>query len=107
MKRVLLFLMGLMILISCCNDNSGYSYEVKTPMQAGIVPSPQKKGFFEQAAENSKASSMELKDLNGRHAGSIHAYKGEYDGITWYVFIGSDGIAVVPAPVRWYYGKSK
>ena len=79
-------------------------------MQAGTAPSPQKKGFFEQAAENARASNIEMRDLNGRYAGSIHAYKGEYDGITWYVFIGADGIAVIPDPRTDYktsYGKGE
>ena len=83
-----MFVILVMILGCCPNDNKGYGYETKS--------SPEK-SFLEKAAENRGTSSMNLYDTKGRLRNSCRAYKGEFDGHTWYVFF--DNVAV-PAVVH-------
>lgn len=88
MKRILILIM-LLIAVSCCpNGNKGYGYETKS--------SPEK-NFLERAVENRNAKTMNLYDANGRLISSCAAFKGEFDGHTWYVFF--DNLSV-PAVVH-------
>lgn len=89
MKRLLILLVLLVIAVGCCsNDHKGYGYETKS--------SPEK-NFLERAVENREAKTMNLYDANGRLINSCAAFKGKFDGHTWYVFF--DNLAV-PAVVH-------
>lgn len=77
MKRILMLVILVMVLGCCPNNNNGYEYETKS--------SPEK-SFLEKAAENQNTKSMNLYDTKGRLVNSCRAYKGEFDGHTWYVF---------------------
>ena len=73
-----LILIILVIAVSCCpNDNKGYGYETKS--------SPEK-NFLEKVAEERSAKTMNLYDTKGKLVSSCAAFKGEFDGHTWYVF---------------------
>ena len=77
MKRILLFVILVIVLGCSSNGNQGYGYETKS--------SPEK-NFMERAAENRSAKTMNLYDANGRLINSCAAFKGKFDGHTWYVF---------------------
>ena len=83
-----MFVILVMLLGCSSNGNQGYGYETKS--------SPEK-NFLERAAENRGTTSMNLYDTKGRLRNSCRAYKGEFDGHTWYVFF--DNVAV-PAVVH-------
>lgn len=91
MKRILMLVILVMVLGCCPNNNNGYGYETKS--------SPEK-SFLEKAAENQNTKSMNLYDTKGRLVNSCRAYKGEFDGHTWYVFFDNFPVpAVVHDPL--------
>lgn len=67
MKRILLFVILVMVL--GCNGNQENGKEI-----------------FDRATENRNAKTMKLYDTKGRFINACRAYKGEFDGHTWYVF---------------------
>ena len=78
MKRflILVFTITLLFIAGCTSDgNKGYGYG-----------SSQKKDIFERAAEERNTRTIKLYDTKGRLVNSCRAYKGEFDGHTWYVF---------------------
>ena len=77
MKRILMFVILVMILGCCPNSNHSYGYETKSYPE---------KNFLERATENQGTTRMNLYDTKGRLRNSCRAYKGEFDGHTWYVF---------------------
>ena len=75
MKRILMFVILVMILGCSSNDNQGYGYGTA-----------QEKDIFEKVAEERNTRTIKLYDTKGRLVNSCRAYKGEFDGHTWYVF---------------------
>ena len=90
MKRFLILVLTLLFIAGCESGNQGYGYSVKTTqsVEANPVEATKKKSTY---WERWDAYNMYLYDKNGKKCGSIQAYKAEYDGKKWYVFLGSDG----------------
>ena len=77
-----------MLIISCCpnTSNNGYGYDTSSSQSIN-------ESSFERALEreNERRSrkKMFLYDTKGTMISSCSAYKGEFDGHTWYVFYGN------------------
>ena len=70
-----------MLIISCCpnTSNNGYSY--------GQSMNKSSEGdMFDRATEIRGRKTMYLYDTKGTMVSSCSAYKGHFDGHTWYVF---------------------
>lgn len=67
-----------MLVISCCpnTSNNGYSYSMNKSSESDIL-------------ERRSRKTMYLYDTKGTMVSSCSAYKGEFDGHTWYVFYGN------------------
>ena len=74
MKRILIFAILVMVLGCSSNDNSGYGYQQKS------------EDVLDKVVARRKATRMDLRGTDGDIRSSCAAYKGEYDGHTWYVF---------------------
>ena len=72
-----------MLVISCCpnTSNNGYSY--------GMTSKSSEDDMFDRATERRSRKTMYLYDTKGTMISSCSAYKGEFDGHTWYVFYGN------------------
>ena len=91
MKKIIAFLIVVFALVSCRgNKNSGV--ETETLATSSIINEINQK---EQEKKNARR--IDLYDMNGEKATWATAYKGEFDGHTWYVFY--DNLAV-PAVVH-------
>ena len=79
--RKIIFILFAMLFLSCCSNtsNNGYGYGTSTSHKGNI---------FERAAETVSRKTMNLYDTKGTIVSSCTAYKGEFDGHTWYVFYG-------------------
>ena len=86
MKRILILIILVISLGCSSNDNQGYGYQ-QTSAQSSE----------NRIASRRNAIKMELKGTDGYTRNSCTAFKGEYDGHTWYVFF--DNLAV-PAVVH-------
>ena len=75
MKRILMLVILVMVMGCSPNGNQGYGYGTS-----------KEKGFLERAAEEQNAKTMKLYDTTGKLRSYCKAYKGEFDGHTWYVF---------------------
>ena len=66
-----------MLVISCCpnTSNNGYSYGMNKSSESDIL-------------ERRSRKTMYLYDTKGTMISACSAYKGEFDGHTWYVFYG-------------------
>ena len=67
-----------MLIISCCpnTSNNGYSYGMNKSSESAIL-------------ERRSRKTMYLYDTKGTMISSCSAYKGQFDGHTWYVFYGN------------------
>lgn len=98
MKKIIFILFAILIL-SCCSNtsNNGYTYNESSSQSAN------KSSFdrvLERAAETVNRKTMNLYDTRGTMVSSCSAYKGEFDGHTWYVFYGNlSSLAVVYDPL--------
>ena len=81
MKKII-FTLFTMLIISCCTNtsNNGYSYGMTSKSSEGDM--------FDRATEIRGRKTMYLYDTKGKMISSCSAYKGEFDGHTWYVFYG-------------------
>ena len=72
-----------MLIISCCpnTSNNGYSY--------GMTSKSSEDDMFDRATEIRGRKTMYLYDTKGKMISSCSAYKGQFDGHTWYVFYGN------------------
>lgn len=88
MKKVLIFVIMLVITLGCCESNQGYGYNTRTSVPDVSQPSSESasKSLFNQAYERRMTHTMELKGTDGKILSSCTVYKGEFDGHTWYVF---------------------
>ena len=83
MKKII-FILFTMLIISCCpnTSNNGYSY--------GQSMNKSSEGdMFDRATEIRGRKTMYLYDTKGTMISSCSAYKGQFDGHTWYVFYGN------------------
>ena len=83
MKKII-FILFTMLVISCCpnTSNNGYSY--------GQSMNKSSEGdMFDRATEIRGRKTMYLYDTKGTMISSCSAYKGQFDGHTWYVFYGN------------------
>ena len=83
MKKII-FILFTMLIISCCpnTSNNGYSY--------GQSMNKSSEGdMFDRATEIRGRKKMYLYDTKGTMVSSCSAYKGQFDGHTWYVFYGN------------------
>lgn len=69
------------IIVSCCgsNDNRGYGYQQTSAQNSGD-------GVLDKVVTRRSAIRMELRGTDGEIRTYCTAYKGEFDGHTWYVF---------------------
>ena len=86
--RKIIFILLAMLILSCCSNTSsnGYAYYTSSSQ------STNKSSFdraLERAAEAASRKTMYLYDTEGTMISSCSAYKGEFDGHTWYVFYGN------------------
>ena len=80
MKKIVFILFAMLILSCCSNTNDkGYSYGTSTSHKGNV---------FEREAERMSRKTMYLYDTKGTMISACSAYKGEFDGHTWYVFYG-------------------
>ncbi len=79
--RKIIFILFSMLIISCCSNksNNGYDYGTSTSSEGNM---------FEREAERMSRKTMYLYDTKGTMISACSAYKGEFDGHTWYVFYG-------------------
>lgn len=77
MKKII-FILFTMLVISCCpnTSNNGYSYGMNKSSESDIL-------------ERRSRKTMYLYDTKGTMVSSCSAYKGQFDGHTWYVFYGN------------------
>lgn len=77
MKKII-FILFTMLVISCCpnTSNNGYSYGMNKSSESDIL-------------ERRSRKTMYLYDTKGTMISSCSAYKGQFDGHTWYVFYGN------------------
>ena len=83
MKKII-FILFTMLIISCWpnTSNNGYSY--------GQSMNKSSEGdMFDRATEIRGRKTMYLYDTKGTMISSCSAYKGQFDGHTWYVFYGN------------------
>jgi hypothetical protein len=71
----------LFIIASCCgsNDNRGYGYGQTSTQKS-------EDGVLDKVVARRSAIRMELRGTDGEVRSYCTAYKGEFDGHTWYVF---------------------
>lgn len=80
--RKIIFILFAMLIISCCpnTNDKGYSYDTSTSHEGNV---------FERESERMSRKTMYLYDTKGTMVSACSAYKGEFDGHTWYVFYGT------------------
>ena len=80
MKKIISILFA-MLFLSCCSNtsNNGHGYGTSTSHKGNV---------FEREVERMSRKTMYLYDTKGTMISACSAYKGEFDGHTWYVFYG-------------------
>ena len=83
--RKIIFILFSMLIISCCSNksNNGYDYGTSTSSEGNMFERAAKR-----EAERMSRKTMYLYDTKGAMISACTAYKGEFDGHTWYVFYG-------------------
>ena len=90
MKKII-FILFTMLIISCYpnTSNNGYSYGTSSSQN---MSKSSEGNIVERAVkrevERVSRKAMYLYDTEGTMVSSCSAYKGEFDGHTWYVFYG-------------------
>ena len=86
MKKII-FILFAMLILSCCSNTSDNGYSYGTSSSQSINKSSEG-NIFEREAERMSRKTMYLYDTKGTMVSACSAYKGEFDGHTWYVFYG-------------------
>ena len=87
--RKIIFILFIMLFLSCCSNtsNNGYSYGMSSSQS---MNKSSEGDIFERTVkrvtEKTNSRTMYLYDTKGTLVTSCSAYKGEFDGHTWYVF---------------------
>ena len=87
MKKIV-FILFAMLILSCCSNTSdnGYGYGTSTSQN---MSKSSEGNIVERAVKRVSRKAMYLYDTEGTMVSSCSAYKGEFDGYTWYVFYGN------------------
>ena len=83
MKKII-FILFTMLIISCCPNTSDNGYGYGQSMNKSSEGD-----MFDRATEIRGRKTMYLYDTKGTMVSSCSAYKGQFDGHTWYVFYGN------------------
>ena len=77
-----------MLILSCCSNtsNNGYSYGTSSSQK---INKSSECDIFDKIIKRDNRITMYLYDTKGTLVSSCPAYKGQFDGHTWYVFCGS------------------
>ena len=86
--RKIIFILFAMLFLSCCSNTSNNGYGYGTSSSQNMSKSSEG-NIFEREAERMSRKTMYLYDTEGTMVSSCTAYKGEFDGHTWYVFYGN------------------
>ena len=84
MKKII-FILFAMLTLSCCSNTSNNGYYYGTSSSQSTNKSSLNRAL-ERANERVSRRTMNLYDTEGTMISSCSAYKGEFDGHTWYVF---------------------
>lgn len=77
-----------MLILSCCSNTSNNGYGYGTSSSQSINKSSFGR-VLDRETERRSRKTMFLYDTKGTMVSSCSAYKGEFDGHTWYVFYGN------------------
>lgn len=77
-----------MLTLSCCSNTSNNGYGYGTSSSQSINKSSFGR-VLDRETERRSRKTMFLYDTKGTMVSSCSAYKGEFDGHTWYVFYGN------------------
>lgn len=87
MKKII-FILFAMLTLSCCSNTSNNGYGYGTSSSQSINKSSFGR-VLDRETERRSRKTMFLYDTKGTMVSSCSAYKGEFDGHTWYVFCGN------------------
>ena len=87
MKKII-FILFAMLTLSCCSNTSNNGYGYGTSSSQSINKSSFGR-VLDRETERRSRKTMFLYDTKGTMVSSCSAYKGEFDGHTWYVFYGN------------------
>ena len=87
MKKII-FILFAMLTLSCCSNTSNNGYGYGTSSSQSINKSSFGR-VLDRETERRSRKTMFLYDTKGTLISSCSAYKGEFDGHTWYVFYGN------------------
>ena len=87
MKKII-FILFAMLILSCCSNTSNNGYGYGTSSSQSIHKSSFGR-VLDRETERRSRKTMFLYDTKGTMVSSCSAYKGEFDGHTWYVFYGN------------------
>ena len=87
MKKIV-FILFAMLILSCCSNTSDNGYGYGTSSSQSINKSSFGR-VLDRETERRSRKTMFLYDTKGTMVSSCSAYKGEFDGHTWYVFYGN------------------
>ena len=82
------------------------AYHIDRLIDSKIEVMDKLKTLAEKAAEREReleSTTVTLYSTTGRKRGYIDAYKGEYDGHKFYIFLGTDKMTVIPEAMVEYY----
>lgn len=84
MKKIIFILVTLLIM-SCCSstNDKGYGYGMSSSTTTNVSSGGD---IFDRALERRNRKTMYLYDTKGTMISSCSAYKGKFDGHSWYVF---------------------
>lgn len=85
--RKIIFILFAMLFLSCCSNTSNNGYGYGTSSSQNMSKSSEG-NVFERETERMSRKTMYLYDTKGTMISACSAYKGEFDGHTWYVFYG-------------------
>ncbi len=89
MKKIIFILFAILILSCCSNisdDGYGYGYGISSSQN---MNKSSECDIFDKIIKRDNKITMYLYDTKGTLVSSCRAYKGQFDGHTWYVFYGS------------------
>lgn len=96
MKKIFVIICAILMMCACGPDPSkGYGYAVKTEIPVTMPPDTVTK--VQRAVSHTQdAHTMNFYDLEGNYRTYISAYKGEFDGYTFYLFLDShDNVIII------------
>lgn len=87
--RKIIFILFTMLFLSCCSNTSNNEYSYGMSSSQSMNKSSEGDIFertVKRVSEKTNSRTMYLYDAEGTKVSSCSAYKGEFDGHTWYVF---------------------